>query len=268
MTNDYNKIKFTWKGRAITSARIIKKVWRSKRAVSPIIAVVLLIALTVAAAAVVWTLTSGIIDNSNVELVLEAYGVADTDGDKEGDLIELQIRNIGIDDAKITEVKIFRDNSQQATWTMGATSYDVSTIGLVRIQTIDSSQQVTNLDEVRVEVKDSVAGALLTAKIKIPNTLSSIPVFFNGGDFSNIDINANGWTEYTYNTHGGGAGISVVGNDLVFATNDDILFYLQNTTFQVQNGIITAQFLWGDNDGIGIAFRIVNQFNYYWVGYT
>ncbi|MFV2016143.1 MAG: hypothetical protein ACC656_11985, partial [Candidatus Heimdallarchaeota archaeon] len=30
----------------------------------------------------------------------------------------------------------------------------------------------------------------------------------------------------------------------------------------------TAQFLWGDNDGIGIAFRIVDQFNYYWVGFT
>jgi len=46
------------------------------------------------------------------------------------------------------------------------------------------------------------------------------------------------------------------------------LFYLNNDTYTVQNGIITAQWLWGDNDAIGVAFRIVDELNYYWVGFT
>ncbi len=38
---------------------------KSKKGVSPVIAIVLLIALTVAAAAVIWTLTSGILDDAS-----------------------------------------------------------------------------------------------------------------------------------------------------------------------------------------------------------
>ena len=116
MKNKNTKTNYTWKGRSIDINRMFRKIRKSKRAVSPVIAIVLLIALTVAAAAVVWTLTSGILDDPSVELVLDNYGVADTDGDKEGDLIELHIRNLGADDAKITEVKLFRDESQQASW--------------------------------------------------------------------------------------------------------------------------------------------------------
>jgi len=241
---------------------------KSRRAVSPVIAVVLLIALTVAAAAVIWGLTGNFLDNKNVNIIIEASGVGDTDGDGAGDIIQLQIRNIGQDIAKINEFTLTKDGITQSSWQLVNSSYDISNVGFIQAQTLSSSEQITVDNEVFVIVKESNAGSLVRELLPIPSVLSSLPVLFDGLDFGTININSGGWTTFSYNTHGGGAGIVVSGSDLLFSTNDDLLFYLQNSTFSFQNGIISADFLWGDNDAIGIAFRIVDELNYYWVGYT
>ncbi|MCY3414864.1 MAG: type IV pilin N-terminal domain-containing protein [Candidatus Heimdallarchaeota archaeon] len=241
-----------------------------KRAVSPVIAIILMIALTVAASAIIWGISSDLFSVNKDVLVYERSGVSDANGDDMGDYIIVYLRNIGSEDSIIDSASLFRDNSELTSWVLLNTSYTIpsGSIDYIELQTVSTSDQVNSNNEVRITMQSSSTNSASEVDIPVPGTLSALPVIFAGGGFSGIDITAQGWVEYTYNTHGGGTGIYESNGDILFDTNDDMLFYLQNADYLVKNGIIVADFLYGDNDGIGIAFRIVDESNYYWVGFT
>ena len=248
----------------------ISKLYNKKRAVSPVIAVILLIALTVGTIAIVYAVTQNLFSVTGDELILDSYGVADVDGDNIGDLVRLYLRNIGTEDSFIDEVTLSRDNTALSSWVLVENNYSivVGGMGFIELKTLSGVDQINSQNEVSITIESSVTNGVSIVDIAVPNSLSALPILYPGGGFSTIDINSQGWTEYTYNTHGGGAGIYVDDGDILFDTNDDILYYLNNDTYKIQNGIIAADFLYGDDDGIGIAFRITDPLNYYWVGIT
>ena len=242
---------------------------KMKRAVSPVIAVVLLIALTVAAAGIIWGVSNGFIGSKTATLVIESTAVADKNGDSRGDLIELKVRNIGADVAVVDDVTLTRDGVEIPSWTLNAASYsiDAQQQEFIQIVTTQNIDEVYYKNEVKIELLGD--GVVSNGKVIVPSVLSAIPIFFSDNTFNTLDIAAQGWQTYVYNTHGGTTDVSVIGGDIVMANNNnDILFWLNNDTYKIKNGIIDMEFQYGDNDGVGIAFRIVDPTNYYWIGYT
>ncbi|MCE7733730.1 MAG: type IV pilin [Candidatus Heimdallarchaeota archaeon] len=242
---------------------------KMRRAVSPVIAVVLLIALTVAAVAIIWGISSGFLSGSTASLIIESSAVADKNGDSRGDLIELKVRNIGSDEAIINDVTLLRDGVEIDSWALNAASYSIDgqQIEFIQIVTAQTSDEVYSENEVHVTLLGE--GVVGNADVIVPSSLSAIPIFFEDNSFTNLDIQAQGWETHVYNTHGGTTDVSIIDGDVVMANNNnDILFWLNNDTYKVKNGIIDMEFEYGDNDGVGIAFRIVDATNYYWIGYT
>ncbi|MCH8908417.1 MAG: hypothetical protein IH840_15125 [Candidatus Heimdallarchaeota archaeon] len=247
---------------------------RFRRAVSPVIAVILLIALTIAAIAIIFTITRDTLDDKNISLLYKNHAVADRDGDELGDLILLDVRNIGTDDAEVSEVILTRNGIAMDSWVMSESSYTVAGPGttIISLETVSASDAVNFGHEVTITIIGNGFSKIFSSDdITIPDVLSGLAVFFEGVDFSQINLAEMGWVEYQYtNDHsgGGGKGIYVSGPDLILDENDDVLYYVLNDDFKVKNGIISADFVYGDNDGLGIAFRIIDELNYYWVGLT
>jgi len=242
----------------------------NRKAVSPVIAVVLIIALTVSAAAVVWSVTNGLLNNSKAEIVVNEYGVADTNNNERGDLIQLIVKNIG-SDGTITSAKVFRDSVEMTSWSLASTvKLQSGEDGMITVATSDIKEEVNNQNDVLIRILTEKS--VTDFKVPIPDTLTAIPVFFDvGGDgngFTQKGLQEQGWVLHEYTSAHGTGTIGIENGEVSFNTNSDMLFYLNNTDYQVKNGIITADFKWGDNDGIGIAFRIIDESNYYWVGYT
>ena len=84
----------------------IPHLFRRRKSVHPVVATILIIALTVAAGAIIWTLTQGWLNSSNFQLVIENVGVADKSGNDLGDLLRIVVTNVGSDPAEIRSVTV------------------------------------------------------------------------------------------------------------------------------------------------------------------
>ncbi len=252
-----------------------------RRAVSPIIAVVLIIALTAAAAGTVWVIFQQISDVENGDLFIEKVYVTDVDDNSVGDTLTIQVRNIGTGVAIITDLKVEEDGVELTSWTLLNDSYTLETgqIGFVFAQTLTLSDQINTNSEILVSLSgDGVISNIF--KVLVPNELSGLPEVFSLGTATNTSqMSSQGWTTTNLKAHGGSNGncvddsgntipICLVGGDIYFETNDDVLYWLNNDAFKVKNGVIEFSFLWGDNDAMGVMFRMIDTNNYYWIGYT
>ena len=77
---------------------------RARRAVSPVIATVLIIAVTVSAAAVVWVIVNNQLDDDIPTFTYEVQSSLDYNNDGKVDLLELKVRNLGPNSANTTFV--------------------------------------------------------------------------------------------------------------------------------------------------------------------
>ncbi|MEX2721671.1 MAG: type IV pilin [Candidatus Wukongarchaeota archaeon] len=124
-------------------SKISKLCKRRKRAVSPVVATVLLIAITVAAAAMVFFVVMPMIQGSAEPLV----GTNNTAGDNNGDYLPetfyIEVGNTGTDDVKIDSVTIKWVNGtaeETATPTTALTTLEISG---ATVEAGDASDQVT-----------------------------------------------------------------------------------------------------------------------------
>ncbi|TET29008.1 MAG: type IV pilin [Candidatus Heimdallarchaeota archaeon] len=85
------------------------RLWRRRKAVSPVIATILLIALTVTAAAIVYFVVVPLL-RGNPELVLMDYELADTDASDLADELTLTLNNVGTADANLATITVIRDD--------------------------------------------------------------------------------------------------------------------------------------------------------------
>ena len=252
-----------------------------RRAVSPVIAVVLIIELTAAAAGTVWVLFQQLSNNSNSDLLIEEVYVTDIDDDSIGDTLTIQVRNIGADIANINDIDVVRDGRTLSSWALLNDSYSlgISQVTFVFAQTLTGADEINSNSVVKVTLhtQDAVSNEY---KVFVPLDLSGLPEVFTLGTATNTSQMASqGWTTTLLKTHGGSNGncrdannaiipICLVNGDIKIETNDDVLYWLKNDAFKVKNGVIEFSFLWGDNDGVGVLFRMVDTQNYYWIGYT
>lgn len=101
----------------------LKFLFKGKKSVSPIIATILIIALTVAAGAIIWSLTQGLLNTSNFQLVIENVGVADQSGNDLGDLFRVVVTNVGSDPAEITNIFVEIDGNEDPNWSLKFSNY-------------------------------------------------------------------------------------------------------------------------------------------------
>ncbi|MHA2503355.1 MAG: archaellin/type IV pilin N-terminal domain-containing protein [Candidatus Kariarchaeaceae archaeon] len=247
-----------------------------RRAVSPVIAVILLVALTVSTGALVWAITNDVISIGGAdELVLENSGVGDNSGNRMGDTIRMIVRNIGASEAVLEDIFVYVDGEQAYTWVLNG-SYTIlnGQQGEIYAQTINTGDMVlsTNTVEVQFDTERSISGKFT---ITVPSLLSSIAILYDSGfAFTTEDLAAQGWTQHQIGSHSGGSGgigFEVVPsnpNEITVTTNNDLLFILENPDFSIRNFIISTEITNGDNDFLGIAFRYIDVDNYYWVGVT
>lgn len=261
-----------------------KFIRKRRKAVSPIIAVVLLIALTVAAGAVIYTVVNNLMGDQVSTLIIDDSTVSDANSNNVGDTIGLFVRNLGQSPVTVDTLVITRDGVTLSSWTLVKNEYVINgtQVALVFAQTLNTADEINANHVVKVKLRESNGGPISKEyQIIVPSKLSAIPEIFAKSDFTNFDFTGQGWTTHTYHTHGGSGNvcadtdgdgirdpICVDNGDILFNTNDDVLFYLNNTVYKAQNGVITFDFYNGDNDAMGITFRMEDEDSYYWVGYT
>jgi len=88
--------------------KTLLKLWRRRKAVSPVIATILLIALTVTAAAIVYFVVVPLL-RGNPELVLMDYELADTDASDLADELTLTLNNVGTAEATLATITVIRN---------------------------------------------------------------------------------------------------------------------------------------------------------------
>ena len=165
-----------------------------RRAVSPVIAVVLLIALSVAAAAVVWGIFGGFSD-SNAALIIENTEFSDINGNQRSDQIVFTLRNIGSEDAEITSISFATAGQVYNNWfkESGGVISPQST-GLITFRTIDPNQELVSNNEVIVTITTS-SNAVLQEILKIPTGYLSTQI----GEAGSIVV---GGTQVTVSLNG------------------------------------------------------------------
>ncbi len=259
-----------YKGR-LTFQTLVK----AKRSVSPIIATILLVALTVAAGAIIWALTQGILSSSNFQLLIENVGVADKSGNDLGDFFRILVTNIGSDPAEIRDVIVEINGNEDPNWSLRFTNYTIQPQETISVEavTVVLTSMVSRNDTVIVTVEGFENGVNRFSnrfEVSIPSIITANAILYSP-DISSSTLTSDGWVTRRLNNntnHGGSSTISIINNKIVMESNNDLLFVLENSSFTLANFIFSSNIEWGDNDAVGFVFRYQDVFNYYWVLYT
>jgi hypothetical protein len=240
-----------------------------------VIAAVLLIGLAILAGATVYYIVVSFIESStsHSEVIIENVGVADKSDNDLGDYLKIKTHNFGPSKNTVNGIKVEIDGLVTDNWVLGSSNYDLG-IGITEIIafTDKSVSMITsnNLVKILLTLGDDPVTDQYT--VRVPSILSAIAVYYESPEsFTAQDLAAQGWTEHTLATHGGGgSGQWVVenGNTIRVDTNYDELFILENNDYSITNFIITSTVGYDDDDMIGYIFRYQDLSNYYWVGYT
>ncbi|NHJ49746.1 MAG: hypothetical protein FK733_18285 [Asgard group archaeon] len=104
--------------------KTLARLWRRRKAISPVIATILIIALTVSAAAIVYFVVVPLLKGDG-ELVVLDYELEDTDASDLADKLTISVQNIGTAIATINGMSILRDGVA-INWTLGSSEYEIS----------------------------------------------------------------------------------------------------------------------------------------------
>ncbi len=164
----------------------------NKRAVSPVIAVVLLIALTVAAAAIIWVITGDLLGSSNAELVIDKLEYSDLDSNNMVDHMAFILRNIGSKDTNIVTAELSVNGFIYTNWQI-ITNEVLKTGATIQftMQTIDTAQQLTS-DKTVILTLTTDTNSVLIEVLKIPGAYVSKTI----GEAGTVQVGA---TEVTVN---------------------------------------------------------------------
>ncbi|MHA1123307.1 MAG: archaellin/type IV pilin N-terminal domain-containing protein, partial [Candidatus Heimdallarchaeota archaeon] len=182
--------------------KILLRLWRRRKAVSPVIATILLIALTVTAAAIVYFVVVPLL-RGTPELIMIEYELKDTDASDLADELTMTIKNIGGADANLATITVIR-NEEAANWEFEETDPVV----IVQAQETDvvflasSTADEFGYTELVEIVVTYDSGKDITLTIKIPATFSRYVLIYEEDFEGTLDI-AN-WEQTLFLTHGGG----------------------------------------------------------------
>ena len=230
----------------------------SKKAVSPVIATVLLIALVTAAAAIVYFVVMPTLQG-NPEIVLVTKTFADQNGDDYADKLTLQIQNIGSQDAVIDSVKFFKYGTE-LNWTLVQTlpfaiNVQTQTSLILTAATIDDVVRYPDKITIILSNNDEV---LAIFDFTVDSKFSPIHTMYKE-DFDDIPDGQSpeGWTYYLIATHGGGthalADWKVQSGVLTYTQNDCNFIVLNDHSWDNVN--ISFDLKASDDDIMGIMFR-------------
>lgn len=238
-----------------------------KKAVSPVIATILLIALVVAASAVVYFAVIPLL-TGNPQLLHEKTTFYDREGNKYVDKMDLSVRNIGSAKTSIEKVEVLK-NTELTEWLCPNAPVEVG-IGISKVVSIEPLNIERDLikygDEIRIKIY--YTDLVLTSDITIPAEYSPIIVRYSE-DFESYSIGDNlddtKWTYYHVANHDPIGTISIADWQIVDDDGNKVLQYGPNNC---QYAILDAEEhnfrdvnisfslnANGDDDIMGIIFR-------------
>lgn len=232
---------------------------RRKRAVSPIIAAILLIGLTIAAGAVVYFIVFPMLEGEG-ELIALDYEFEDTNNNDMADKLTMKLGNTGTEAVTIEKAE-FQRNGILVSWTSqkGKIRIDGGKLGASAEFIADSESDEFGYGDTATLAWDHT-GEPYSLEVKIPAIFSPFSMLYQE-DFEGAS--PTGWVYYELGTHGSGPGNLLdwvitddAGNHHWHCTNNHCQFIIQQSIgrdFWDVN--ITYDLRTNDNDANGIVFR-------------
>ncbi|MCY3414351.1 MAG: type IV pilin [Candidatus Heimdallarchaeota archaeon] len=147
------------------------KFGNKSRAVSPVIATILLIALVVVASASIWLIASNL-SSVNAELVVDSSNYFDLDNNLMVDKIVMKIRNIGGEETIISSIELTVDDNRYTAWQLvNQITLSVGSSGFLEILTLDPSQQITKENDNILTIMTST-NAIMQETLNIPSNFA------------------------------------------------------------------------------------------------
>jgi flagellin-like protein len=136
-------------------SKISRLCQRRKRAVSPVVATVLLIAITVAAAAMVWFVVMPMISGS-AEPVIQSVTPEDGDDNGSYELLDVRVRNFGTAEFKVDDASVNPTGGTSEDWSvLSGGTIEQGTSGTVSLQAPDDGLAAGTSFTVTLESSDT-----------------------------------------------------------------------------------------------------------------
>ncbi|MHA1556068.1 MAG: archaellin/type IV pilin N-terminal domain-containing protein [Candidatus Heimdallarchaeota archaeon] len=254
----------------------IKSLWARRKAVSPVIATILLIALTVTAAAIVYFVVVPLLKGDG-ELVVMDYDLENKNATPFADTFTVSINNIGTAAVTISQVVVTK-NGVEVNWTLSSESY-LLTQGSstnVKCSAADAVHEF-GYGELAVFTFAYEGDNSIVIEVKVPARFSHFVLQYENDFETATDLSE--WTHYPMATHGGGTHTIADwriteqgGNHFAECTNNDCQFViLEDPLRDFYDVNITYDLRTGDDDGNGIIYRFDDSGtypNFYCVWFT
>lgn len=251
-----------------------QKIQARRKAVSPVIATILLIALTVTAAAIVYFVVVPLF-KTQAELVIMDYELEDTDATRYADELEVSFQNLGTGAAQISEVVVKKDGSAINWKVDGNITINPAALVDITFSAISSADELSYGDNANFEFL--YEDKTISLSIKISAKFSKYIILFEE-DFEGDP--PTGWVMTTFQTHNP-AGTSTMadwvveensGNKYWHCTNNNCQFIIKDDPlYDLSDVNMTYDLLTDDDDANGIIFRYDDSgtyANFYIVWFT
>ena len=256
----------------------IKSLWARRKAISPVIATILLIALTVTAAAIVYFVVVPLL-KGNGELVVMGYELENTDSTPFADSFTVSINNIGTAAATISQVSVTKDGVA-VNWTLDKETYALAQGSDTEVEcnAADATEEF-GYGETAVFSFLYDGGETIDIEVKVTAEFSHFVLEYSNDFETATDLSE--WTHTILFQHSGGTNYNTIqdwtiteqsGNHYAKCTSNDCQFItLQGNEYDFYNVNISYDLRTGDDDGNGIIFRYDDTGdypNFYCIWYT
>ncbi|MEA2070550.1 MAG: archaellin/type IV pilin N-terminal domain-containing protein [Asgard group archaeon] len=236
--------------------RKIEQLWARRKAISPVIATILLIALTVTAAAIVYFVVVPMLQGQS-EIVLLGYEMDDANANDFADEITVELRNVGTKEVTIESVSVTR-NGESVTWAMNSNvSISPASEEFIVISANTENDELGYGDDCSVILNH---GDSTTIDFRVTAEFSHFVLLYEEDFESGAPT---GWTHTLISTHGGGnhdLSDWVIeesgGNHYWHCSNNDFQWItLQDESRDFWDVNISYDLMTSDDDANGIIFR-------------
>ena len=240
---------------------MIQKSLSARRAVSPVVAIILLIGLTVAVRGIVYFVVMPMFTGEG-ELTISDYSFRDTNDNDLADELTVKMGNKGTEEITIEDAEFLR-NGIPIYWTMGdeEITIDGGKLGVTVKFNADSESDELGYGDVATLAWDS-SGSPFSLEVRIPAKFSPFSLLYEE-DFE--DAHPAGWIYYELFQHGGGshslADWLIVDDPLELdkcwkCTNNDCEFIIQQSAGRDYYDVnVSYDLMTNDDDANGVIFR-------------
>lgn len=255
-------------------ANFIVKLYRRRKAVSPVIATILIIALTVTAAAIVYFVVVPMLKGKG-QLVVMDYELEDDDVTPFADTLTVSVTNIGTNDATVASV-VAKKDGVIVNWHLDADTYIIATSESADIICkADDAEQEFGYGELATFTFTYDNGNTIDVAVKVAAKFSSFKIVYEN-DFEDA-TDMSDWTHTLMHEHGGapyditGWSIADVGGNKFAECETNHCQFITLESEDYSNVNISYDLRTSDDDGNGIIYRYDNSGpypNFYCVWFT